>query len=90
MSSTIQRQPIHLPTFSMPTKKEIESLHKGSIVKVKIGDSEGNNVERMWTIIQSIDEYGWVEATLDNTPFHLPLLEGEKIKFHVTDIICVN
>ena len=82
----IIRPPIHLTSFAMPTKEEIEEIIIGSIVKVII--TQVNKIpERIWCKIIDSTEDGWIKAKLCNTPINLTL--PETIKFHVTDIIAI-
>jgi len=82
----ILRPPIHLKTFEMPTKEEIEEIIIGSIVKVIITQVD-KIPERIWCKIIDSTEDGWIKARLCNIPINLTL--PKIVKFHVTDIIAI-
>ena len=85
----IERPPIHMKSFGMPSKGDIEGLRTGDSAKVIFIDPEDGR-ERIWTTVISIEQDGTVEAELDNKPFLGGWLKlSDRVQYHVTDIIAV-
>jgi len=80
-------------TFYKPSDEIIDQLIPGEttvqlIFLIEPNDSETLNGERMWVLMESVDEYGSYAGILDNDPFHIKDLKaGDQISFKKEHII---
>ena len=78
-----QKNKEHPDTFEVPDRSELDSIKKGSIVKV------ARNNERFWTSVVSVDG-DKITATVDNDLIcEQPFNYGDIIKFEKRHIHCV-
>ncbi|MBB5645895.1 DUF2185 domain-containing protein [Pedobacter cryoconitis] len=80
-------------TFYRPSDDIIDKLKPGEttvklIFSFESDEPEDPSAERMWVIMDSVDEDGNYSGTLDNAPFHIKdLSEGDSIVFRREHII---
>lgn len=80
-------------TFYKPSDEIIDQLIPGEatvklIFLIESDDPEALNAERMWVLLESVDEYGNYDGILDNTPFYIKDLKaGDQISFKKEHII---
>lgn len=78
--------PEGVDSFYLPDYDQLTKIKRGNIVKVKFGQ-EGRTTERMWCIVNSVNDEGRVYASLDNTPFNLDIKYQDPVEFRLNDII---
>jgi hypothetical protein len=79
-------------TFEIPPEAARRNLQPRQIVKLMFNISAGgeSQVERMWVIVESRDERGYV-GSLDNQPFTTDKLRpGMKVRFEPRHVINIH
>lgn len=76
--------------YLIPTQEEIKALKKGSLVKLifvmKIPQDNGCRAERMWVVIEEINNRKFT-GVLDNDPYYIKSIKcGDEIEFTVENI----